>query len=94
MTIFYPLKVWAYKGWRMTVNAFRFTRPRTVNTIWMLPVFGECDYCGNDMLCATLEGDYETVVQICGGCLNTAQQALGNQPKAVPVATDHRGVIM
>ncbi len=91
MTIYHRLRVWMYKGFRIVTNAFKFTRSRTVNAIWMLPVFGECDYCGNDKQCATLEGDYETVVQICGSCLQKAMDVLQQAPA---VQKDHRGVIM
>ncbi len=96
MTIYYRLKVWAIKGWRAAKNAFKFVHKRTVNAIWLTPVFGTCDYCGNNMSCATLECDYEVIAKICAGCLDKAKAVIVKRedPKQQDARRGSRGVVV
>lgn len=96
MTIYFRVKVWTIKGWRIVKNAFKFVRPRTTNTIWVLPVEARCDYCDNNVTCVTLECDYEVVAKICGSCIDRARRVLTKTPPTTSTraSTDHRGVVV
>lgn len=93
MTIYYRLKVWTIKGWRMLKNAFKFVRPRTTQQIFMAPTLDICDYCDNQMMCVTLECDLEVYAKICAGCLDRARAVIMKAPEP-PVQRSHRGVVI
>lgn len=88
MTIYHRLKVWGIKTYRFFRYGFKQVRPRTTNQIFP-PIYGICDYCGNDKQCAVLECDYEVYAKICNDCLQKAKDYLAGYAGVA----DKRGVV-
>lgn len=89
MTIYHRLKVWAIKGYRLVTSGFMWIRPRTRNSIFILPVIKDCDYCDAHGSCVVLEADYEVYPVMCVDCI---KKALRIAEKPI-TPSDRRGVV-